>query len=524
MRYNASNSTYLDTMAHNAGVRYEQQRSADFQVYMTRHDHLTRVALEVMLQEKERMRKIHGWAPMWFLLNPISHKTLNPNPLISPPPPPSPHAFTSNHPFSLHRCYSVTAEDNRVVGSDQNVGFRNLNRSPVTRKPTKIRVNHPPYVSPKTVSQVIDVVRTSKDDCRSKLDSMGIKLSTASVFEIFQVLSFERVHGLRFFEWVRDNNWDSYRKADVCSLMIDNCGWLGDYDTMTLLLKKFNDERICLTDKAFGFLPVLDSSKAQAMESIAKVTGILNGVGGSTGNSGIFAMIHMLCAVDCFEMAKFVIEEVAVAEKKLSYYAILVREKCRKGCTDEAYALMAEMRAAGCEPDSKIYNYILGSLCKSEKLSEGLDMLKEMKEMGVDPDLITFEVFISSSCRVGNLELANRILKMLTDTGCSPRLQTYAALVKGYYNAGRKEEAYEFVQDLEVKKIPAVNKMYSLLANLHQREGNVDVAHRIFDEMMEKGLKPDYLRFAKTKNVLRHTGDRQLAQDLQKKFLKFRVE
>lgn len=406
------------------------------------------------------------------------------------------------------------------MGSDQIVGFRNINHSPVTRKTTNVRLN-PPYVSPKLVSQVIDVVRSSKGDCRSKLDSMGIKLSTTSIFEVFQVLSFERVHGLQFFEWVRDNNWDSYRKADVCSLMIDNCGWLGDYDTMTSLLEKFNQERICLTDKAFGFLPVLDSSKAQAMESIESVSGILNKVGGSTRNSGIFAMIHMLCAIDSFEMAKFVME---VTEKKLSYYAILVREKCRKGCTEEAYALIGEMRVAGCEPDTKIYNYILGSLCKSGKLTEALEMLKEMKEMGVDPDLITYEVFISSSCRLGNLELANEILKMLMDTGRPPRLETYAALVKGYYNAGRKEEAYKYVQDLEVKKMPAINKMYSLLANLHQREGNIDVAHMIFDEMMEKGLKPDYLHYAKTKNVLRHTGDRQLAQDLQKKFSKFRVE
>ncbi|KAI3758683.1 hypothetical protein L6452_06254 [Arctium lappa] len=446
-----------------------------------------------------------------FLLNPISHKTQNPNPLIT--------SSTSNYSFRIHRCFSVTAEDKRVA-SDQNADFRNINHPPVTRKTTNVRLN-PPYVSPKMVSQVIDVVRSSKGDCRSKLDLMDIKLSTTSIFEIFQVLSFERLHGLQFFEWVRDNNWDSYRKADVYSLMIDNCGWLGDYNTMTSLLEKFNQERICLTDKAFGFLSVLDSSKPQAMESIESVIGILNKVGGSTRHSGIFAMIHMLCAIDSFEMAKFVMK---ITENKLSYYAILVREKCRRGCSEEAYALIGEMRVAGCEPDTKIYNYILGSLCKSGKLAEALHMLKEMKEMGVDPDLITFEVFISSSCRLGNLELANQILKMLTDTGRIPRLETYAALVRGYYNAGRKEEAYKFVQDLEVKKMPAVNKMYSLLANFHQREGNIDVAHRIFNEMMEKGLKPDYLHYAKTKNVLRHTGDRQLAQDLQKKFLKFRVE
>ncbi|KAJ9567449.1 hypothetical protein OSB04_003415 [Centaurea solstitialis] len=64
--YNASNDTYIETMVRNADARYERQRSADFQIYMQPHDHLTGVALEVMLQENERMRKNHGWPPMWY--------------------------------------------------------------------------------------------------------------------------------------------------------------------------------------------------------------------------------------------------------------------------------------------------------------------------------------------------------------------------------------------------------------------------------------------------------------------------
>lgn len=456
-----------------------------------------------------------------FFLNPIALKTPNPNSLISSTAASlsSSKSPSTNHPFSVHRFFSVTSEDNRLI-SDQNVGFQDTTHTIVTRK-RPICTPKPLDVSPQIISQVIDVVTSSNGDCRSKLDSLGITLSKRSVCEIFRVLSCERVPGLQFFKWVRENNSDLYRSADVCSLMVDNCGWLADYDTMKDLLILFQQEQICLTDNAFGFLPVLDSSKSQAMESISLVIRILNEVGGSVRSSGVFSMIHMLCVLDSFDLAKFVIE---VTEKKLNYYAILVREKCRTGHSNEAYSFLTEIQKAGCEPDSKIYNYVLGSLCKHDKLPEAMNLLKEMKENGVDPDAITFEGIIANLCRSGKMEFANEILKRLLHLGCNPRLTTHAAFVKGYCDVGEFDKAYEYVRDIEVKNMPATNKMYGLLARIHQKKGNIGVARKILDEMMEKGLKPDYGHYKKIGNVLRHSGGRNLAHDLQQKFSKFKVE
>ncbi|KAI3824445.1 hypothetical protein L1987_05905 [Smallanthus sonchifolius] len=444
-----------------------------------------------------------------FVINPISVKTPNPNSLISSI---NTSIYNPNHAFYTHRCFSIGPDYN------QNIGFVNT-RAPKLR-PTDTR-NPKPYVSPKLISQLIDMVRISKGECRSKLDLMDITLSKASICEIIRVLSFEKVPTLRFFEWVRDNNPDLYRNADVCSLMVDNCGWLNNYDTMRALFKQFKHEQICLNDKAFAFLPVLDSSKARAMESISLVIRVLGEIGGSVHSSGVYALISMLCVTDSFELAKYVME---VTEKKSSYYAILVREKCRRGCVEEAYGLIKQMRAEDCEPDSKIYNYVLSSLCKVDKVTEALGLLEEMEEAGVDPDEITFEIFISYACRLGRMEFANESFDRLVHTGRRPRVSTYAAIVKGYFNAGRYEEAYAYVRDIEVKRMSVVHKMFSLLTGLHQNKGDIDAARRILDEMTEKGLKPDFLYYAKIVNVLRRVGGKDLARDLKNKFDKFRVE
>lgn len=429
-----------------------------------------------------------------FLINPSFLKPhQNPNSLISS------FLLSSIHSPTYNNSNLQFSENNTLI-TDKNLNF---------------------HKTPKLVSQLIDVIKSSKGNCRSQLDLMDIKLSKISVCEILRVLSCEKVLALRFFEWVRDHNRDLYRNGDVCSLVIDNCGWVGDYDAMTVLLMRFKEENISINDKAFGFLPVLDSTKAHAIEKIELVVSVLGKVGGSVRNSGVFALINTLCGIDCFDLAKFVME---LTEKKLSYYAILVREKCKRGDLDDAYSLLGEMRAAECEVDCKMYNYILGGLCKSDKLSEAMSLLEEMKEMGVEPDVITFEIFIANSCRLGRMEFANESLRNLMHMGSSPRVSTHAALVKGYFNAGRYDEAYEYACDMEVKKMPAINKIYSLLARLHQKKGNVDVSSRIFNEMMEKGLKPDYLYYTKTVNVLSHTGGRDLAHDLRTKFSKFRIE
>ncbi|XP_071728170.1 uncharacterized protein [Rutidosis leptorrhynchoides] len=433
-----------------------------------------------------------------FLINPNFLKPpINPNPLIISPP--ASFSHSSIH-TSTYNNTNLQFAENHTENLDKNPNFQK---------------------TPNLVSQLIDVIKSSKGNCRSQLDLIDTKLSKVSVCEILRVLSCEKVLSVSFFEWVRDRNRELYRNGDVCSLVIDNCGWVGDYDTMTALLTLFKQEKITINNKAFGFLPVLDSSTAHAKEKIALVVDVLNKVGGSVCNSGVFALIDMLCGIDCFDLAKYVIE---LTEKKSSYYAILVREKCKRGDLDYAYALLNEMRTVGCEVDCKIYNYILGCLCKSDKLSEAMSLLEQMQESGIQPDEITFEIFIASACRLGKMDFANERLRSLMDTGSNPRVSTHVAIVKGYFNAGRYDEAYEYARDMEVKNMPAISKIYSVLARLHQSKGNVEVATRIFNEMMEKGLKPDFLYYKKTVNTLSRNGGRGLAQDLRMKYSKFRFE
>jgi pentatricopeptide repeat protein len=372
-----------------------------------------------------------------------------------------------------------------------------------------------PKATHKQVSEIISMVMRDANDLESKLDSMNVRLSIASITEIFRVLNCERVSGIRFFDWIRDSQPDLYRNSDICSLVIDNCGCLDDYKALLYILNEFRKKKICLNKRAFGFLPVLVSNKDSIMHSVRRVVEVLNEAGGSCRKSGIHSLIEMFSDLGSFEMAKFVME---ITEWNSIYYNILIREKCRRCDFEGAREMLDEMRQMGCDQIVAGYNYLLSSLFKNDETAQPWQLLEEMQERGCLPDALTFEIFIYYSFRLGQFDLASKFLDRMVLNGIEPRLTTHAAFIKGYFNSLRYEEAYKYVVDSSVKHKFSSNSNYSLLASLHQKKGNVVIARNILLEMIKKGLRPKFSVYMRVLNHLNDAGREDLAGDLKSRF------
>ncbi|KAH7568342.1 hypothetical protein ACOSP7_009132 [Xanthoceras sorbifolium] len=376
-------------------------------------------------------------------------------------------------------------------------------------------------VTPKQVSDFIELIRSGDDEMESKLTSMNVSLSVASAVEIFRVLNSEKISALRFLDWIKLFQPELYCNSDVCSLAIDNCGRLDDYETMRCLLGDFGVNQVCLTDKAFGFLNVMISSKASTRKCISRVVEVLNRVGGSCCVSGVRALIEMLSVLGSFEMAKYVIIKTS---KKLSYYNILIREMCLRHDFRGAQDLLNEMRQVGCEPSTLTYNYIISSLCKNGKNAEALELFKEMQERNYPPDAATYEIFIWNSCRLGEFDVAFQYLDDMAVRGLEPRHSTHAAFIKSYFSLQRFKEAYEYVVNSADKYKRSSNVMYSWLASLHLKNNNGVMAHNVLLEMMNKGLRPHFTVYIKVLKSLRKSGRDNLAGYLTTAFSSLRSE
>uniref|UniRef100_A0A6N2M3C3 Pentacotripeptide-repeat region of PRORP domain-containing protein n=1 Tax=Salix viminalis TaxID=40686 RepID=A0A6N2M3C3_SALVM len=372
-----------------------------------------------------------------------------------------------------------------------------------------------PKAMQKQAANIIDLIKRDEYDLESKLDSLRVKLSIASVTLVFHVLNSEKVSALRFFRWIRHWQPELRCNSDICSLVIDNCGRLDDYDDMRSLLNEFNENRLCLTKKAFEFLHFMNVTNESLVESTQRVINLLREVRGSCYGSGVSSLMEMFSALGFFDMAKFVMKK---TERKISHYYILIREMCRRCDFKGVRDIQDEMREEGFELSSRIYNYLISCLLKNGEYADACKVLTEMQEKDCPPDALTFEIFIFYCCNNGKIEIACHYFDEMVARDLEPRLSTHAVFIKGFFYSEQYEEAYKYVVDSDKKYKCSSCMNYSLLARLHQKRGNLVIAQNILSEMIKKGLRPYFKVYMKVLNCLDKSGRETLATDLQEQF------
>lgn len=371
---------------------------------------------------------------------------------------------------------------------------------------------------PNHVSRTIEIIRRDEDDMEANLNLLSPKLSTECIAEIFQVLNSQKLSGLRFFRWVQVTNPRLFLSSGYCSLIINNCGWIGDYDNLLCLLKEFKVEGICLTKSAFGFLPVVGFRNASKMDAVRSLVDMLNRVGGSCRSSGICALVNMFCELNWFDMAEQVIE---MSEKKTPYYHILIRQRCKRGHIKEVHGIIERMKESNCRPKIQTYNYLLSSLSKVDEIHNIEQMIEEVKETGICPDAITYEILIKSYCRSRKVDFAMKLMDTMINCGLEPRLQTHNILLKEIFKSKEYEAAHNYVVDMSGRHKQFTSVMYCLLADLYLGSEQLVEAQYVIIEMMDKGMKPDSRVYGRILRKLETSSRKDLIEDLQHKYSGF---
>ncbi|XP_057531935.1 pentatricopeptide repeat-containing protein At3g07290, mitochondrial-like [Amaranthus tricolor] len=338
-------------------------------------------------------------------------------------------------------------------------------------------------------SLIFNVIKGDGIDMESNLNSISPILSKSCIIQIIRCLNFSKVPALRFFKWLKNSHSTHCRNSDICSLVFANCHLLGDHANLLNLLKDFRNQQICLSEKAFSFLPITNSSLGTAEKSVSEIVELLTEIGGSCSNSGIHSLIEMLCSLNFIDLAKYVVR---ITERKVSYYNIFVRHMCRRGQFREVQDLIEEMKQMRCDPDAKTYNYMISGLCKRGRIDEALSVFEEMQDGGCSPNLHTFEILILFCCRYGRSDHVLMLDNKMVSIGLEPCLSTHYAFIRGYFHAGQFDEAYRYVSDVSENDRCVAREVYSVLASLHLNDGHLHVAHKLLDEMLGKGIKPEH--------------------------------
>uniref|UniRef100_A0A803MVE3 Pentatricopeptide repeat-containing protein n=1 Tax=Chenopodium quinoa TaxID=63459 RepID=A0A803MVE3_CHEQI len=161
---------------------------------------------------------------------------------------------------------------------------------------------------------------------------------------------------------------------------------------------------------------------------------------------------------------------------------------------DEGLWVLRKMGDFGCQPDSTMYNVVIGLFCERGDLDRAMGLMRELESCDLCPDMITYMSMLKGFCFAGRLEDACQLFKTMKSHGCVPNLVAYSALFDGLCRAGSFERALEFLGEMEKEGgectpnviIHQLSRLCVKMASLC-REGYIDKAFKRVNDVVVGG-------------------------------------
>ncbi|XP_027079991.2 uncharacterized protein [Coffea arabica] len=230
-------------------------------------------------------------------------------------------------------------------------------------------------------------------------------------------------------------------------------------------------------------------------------------------------------------------------------YGTLVEGYCRMGHVEVAMGLIAEMKREGVEPNAIVYNPVIDALGEAGRFKEALGMMEQFLVLVSGPTISTYNSLVKGFCKAGDLEGASKIIKMMinrgfvpsvttynyffrhfsksgkideglnlyakiTDSGYAPDRLTYHLLVKMLCVHGKLDLSMQVVKEMRASGCDLDLATSTMLIHLLVKTQHVDMAFEEFEDMIRRGLVPQYLTYQKMSFELRKQGKLKMAQKI----------
>ncbi|XP_078170173.1 pentatricopeptide repeat-containing protein At1g77360, mitochondrial-like [Carex rostrata] len=229
-------------------------------------------------------------------------------------------------------------------------------------------------------------------------------------------------------------------------------------------------------------------------------------------------------------------------EPDIVTYGIMVDSLCKTGKTDEAVNMLQEMSVRQCQPTSFIYSAIVHSYGVEQKIENAVNTFLSMERSGIKPDVVVYNALVSAFCRVNKYKNAFRAVEDMAEKGINPDLRTYNIILSSMIGRRQTEEAYrvfrtmikrpEFEPDsdtytmmikmffetdntkralkvwkyMQLKQFVPTMHTFAVLINGLCEKGEIDQACVLFEDMIEKGIRPPGSTFGKLRHLLLKEG------------------
>ncbi|KAL7187532.1 hypothetical protein ACSBR1_037586 [Camellia fascicularis] len=172
-------------------------------------------------------------------------------------------------------------------------------------------------------------------------------------------------------------------------------------------------------------------------------------------------------------------------------YGILVQMYCQMCCVEVAVELLDEMKREGIEPDAIVYNPIIDALGEAGRFKEALGMMERFLVLESGPTVSSYNSLVKGFCKAGDLEGANKILKMMISRGFMPTTTTYNYFFRYFSKLGKIEEGLNLYTKMMEYGYTPDWLTYHLLVKLLCKQERLDLAMQVRKEMQARGYDLD---------------------------------
>ncbi|KAG2540560.1 pentatricopeptide repeat-containing protein At5g18950-like [Panicum virgatum] len=153
------------------------------------------------------------------------------------------------------------------------------------------------------------------------------------------------------------------------------------------------------------------------------------------------------------------------------------------------------MIAAGCTPDSVVYQRIIHELFGRGMGEEALRVFREIKQRGYAINRIMYTTVIHGLFKMRRTREAQQMWDEMVDRGFEPNEYAYCSLVGYYFKAGDVEKARKVYDEMLEKGFMQTTVTCNILIKGFCVNERVYEALEVFEEMSIKGIKHDVITY-----------------------------
>ncbi|KAL7205559.1 hypothetical protein ACSBR2_018488 [Camellia fascicularis] len=152
--------------------------------------------------------------------------------------------------------------------------------------------------------------------------------------------------------------------------------------------------------------------------------------------------------------------------------------------------------------DVVTWNVMVMGCVQNDNFEEACSYFWVMRREGVSPDDVSFSTVLHAAANLAALDQGTLIHDQIIKTGFGMNACVTSPLITMYAKCGSLVDAHRVFEERDDQNVVSWTAMISA----YQQHGHANRVIELFEEMLQDGIKPDYITFVSVLSACGHTG------------------